>query len=219
MPKKNTVENVISGLLVDENGCWVHRNPNKKSGYGYVGWENKTRLVHRIVYEGMVGPVPDGLQLDHLCRNRACANPDHLEPVTQSENTRRGAIPNLLKKECPRGHPYSGDNLYTDEKTGRRQCKECRRILKTARRRKNGIAPGRRFGESHHACKLSDDQVSEIRLRSCSETRTSLAHEFGVSVAHVSRVVLGKGRQSHQTVTITAAESPLATPTEGVTPS
>lgn len=76
------------------SGCWIW-NGHRDSGYGRIG----SKLVYRITYERVNGPVPKGLELDHLCRNRACVNPDHLEPVTHSVNSRRGAMARLTESD------------------------------------------------------------------------------------------------------------------------
>ena len=94
-----------------------------------VGHGANTMPAHRYAYEELVGPIPEGLQLDHLCRNRSCVNPDHLEPVTCRENLRRGETlnaANLAKTHCPAGHPYAGENLSITAK-GFRECIECGR--------------------------------------------------------------------------------------------
>lgn len=93
-------------------------------------------MAHRVAYELVVGPIPDGLQLDHLCKVRKCVNPAHLEAVTCGENIRRGdtgkaaAEVQSSKTHCPQGHPYSGDNLaHYRGRHGRRYraCRICRR--------------------------------------------------------------------------------------------
>jgi len=78
--------------IVDESGCWVWQGRKGKTGYGAVGLRGR---VHRVFYERLVGPIPDGMELDHICRNRACVNPDHLEPVTHRENMRRAGMMRL----------------------------------------------------------------------------------------------------------------------------
>jgi hypothetical protein len=115
--------------------CWIWTGAIRKStGYGaftiYIG-PNKTRSTtpHAIAYELSIGKVPEGLQLDHLCRNRICCNPDHLEPVTPKENILRGkglASLNAKKTHCKEGHLLSGENLHINGK-GARVCMICRK--------------------------------------------------------------------------------------------
>jgi len=85
--------------------CWEWKGAVcRYTGYGKVGLGRRgdgVGYVHRVVYQMLVGPVPEGMDLDHLCRNRACCNPDHLEPVTRSENNRRGA---LSRRDLPRAN-------------------------------------------------------------------------------------------------------------------
>jgi hypothetical protein len=119
-------------LLADEAGCWLwqrYRNPN---GYGRMWVPGQGhRQTHRVVYEHLVGPIPDGLQLDHLCRARACCRPDHLEPVTQRINSLRGATisaDHASRTRCPRGHQLSGSNLVPSHlRRGFRACATCQR--------------------------------------------------------------------------------------------
>lgn len=107
--------------------CWLWTAHRSSHGYGRVGVDGKGRQAHRVVYELLVGPIPDGMQLDHLCRVRHCVNPAHVEPVTPRENYRRGFSAfgvNARKTECPQGHPYDEANTYFTPGGGRK-CRAC----------------------------------------------------------------------------------------------
>jgi hypothetical protein len=110
-------------------GCWRWRACVGPDGYGRLMVQKRPVGAHRIAYELLVGPIPAGLELDHLCRNRGCCNPAHLEPVTHRENALRGVGfggINAKKTHCPHGHPYEGANVYRDA-NGERRCRECHR--------------------------------------------------------------------------------------------
>lgn len=112
-----------------ETGCWNWQGPINGGGYATCSLHGKTRKVHRLIYEWERAPIPDGLTLDHLCRNRACVNPDHMEPVTNRVNILRGeSFSATLARQthCKHGHPFSGDNLEID-RDGFRRCITCRR--------------------------------------------------------------------------------------------
>lgn len=134
MGKNNTMENVLSKVVEApgplDTPCWLWTGGLRPNGYGRVSWDNKGVGVHRLVYEYFKGPIPEGLQTDHLCRIRHCVNPDHLEAVTPQTNVRRSesvcAI-NAKKTHCPLGHPYTPENTHID-KHGKRNCKTCARL-------------------------------------------------------------------------------------------
>jgi hypothetical protein len=117
---------------IDFDGdCWMWIAATTSEGYGTVRLSNPRRMrdAHRVVYESLIGPVPVGLELDHLCRVRHCVNPDHLEPVTHQENVRRGRSPaaaHMTKTHCPQGHPYDETNTYRPPGTNQRTCRQCR---------------------------------------------------------------------------------------------
>lgn len=112
---------IVEGPL--DSPCWVSTGYRMPNGYATVG---HGELVHRVAYTEMIGPIPEGLTLDHLCRNRACWNPDHLEPVTNRENILRGtawSAVNARKTHCPQDHEFTPENtIYWN---GQRKCREC----------------------------------------------------------------------------------------------
>jgi hypothetical protein len=116
--------------------CWLWTAATLPNGYGVLGIEHRTVYAHRVAYELLVGPIRDGLQIDHLCRVRHCVNPEHLEPVTQRDNLARGEGPtaiNARKSHCPKGHPFEGNTYY--DRQGHRRCAECHRAWMRTRRK------------------------------------------------------------------------------------
>jgi hypothetical protein len=131
------IERFLPKIEIKESGCWEWARCLNYYGYGVFQDGNRLVFAHRFSYEWFnqcVLPkyVHGGLQLDHLCRNRKCVNPDHLELVTGSVNIKRGLSPEisrqrqLAKTHCPHGHPYSKENTY--QYAGKRNCRTCHRI-------------------------------------------------------------------------------------------
>lgn len=134
-------ERFRSKFVQDPSGCWLWQAAlSRRQGYACYYHDGQVRHGHRVAYQLIVGAVPDGLVLDHLCRVRHCVNPSHLEPVTPGENVRRGVAGgwhNLRKTHCPHGHEYSQANTYVTP-DGRRCCRTCKRrqgYLSWARKR------------------------------------------------------------------------------------
>jgi hypothetical protein len=119
------------------NGCWRWTSTTSQEGYGIFqvgGRKGKVFKAHRYFYEFFKSArIPDGMTIDHLCRNKACVNPQHLEVVTSGENSRRAGpyTVNANKTKCKHGHPLSGDNLRIDA-AGKRVCITCKSIKSRA---------------------------------------------------------------------------------------
>lgn len=119
--------------------CWPWRASvnAKRGGYGQFRVAGATRRAHIVAYEAEVGPVPDGLVLDHTCRNPRCVNPAHLEPVPLAENTRRGMAPSAIAARtdrCAKGHAFTPENTVRRPGTSPRECRACANAKQRARR-------------------------------------------------------------------------------------
>lgn len=125
-------------VLITDGGCWQWQ-ANLVQGYGHFSVRTRTHKAHRWAYKFFVGPIPEGLHLDHLCRNPACCNPAHLEPVTPRENTMRSD--NIIahhahKTHCHRGHPFSSENTKPVKRGGviaGRSCRVCNGLKRRER--------------------------------------------------------------------------------------
>lgn len=160
-------------------GCWNWTGGKQGGGYGtlHVG-DGRYQLAHRYSYELHIGPIPEGLTLDHKCRNRGCVNPAHLEPVTNRENILRGTSPSALharKTHCPAGHAYEGDNLI--RRRGTRECRQCKIDLDRARRRAAGVGPRSLKTHCHRGHELSGGNLVQSKLprRGCRICQNMLA--------------------------------------------
>lgn len=138
-PPKPVMERLMSRVEITSDGCWEYAASTRQgASYRQIqvkvdGLGSVLRYAHRVVYEHVVGAIPTGMQLDHLCGNRTCVNPEHLEPVTPSENTRRAAS---RITACPAQHPYDAENTALTP-DGRRYCRACKRVKALARYRAN----------------------------------------------------------------------------------
>lgn len=121
---------LLAKRMVMPCGCWQWTGAISTHGYGVTNFERRQLRAHQAAYRVWCGEVPQGMQIDHLCRNRACFNPAHLECVTPQENTRRGAA---VKVACPAGHPYDAANTYLNTR-GHRVCRTCVASAKKERR-------------------------------------------------------------------------------------
>lgn len=133
MTDKSTADERFWKKVQKTEACWIWTGAKDGCGYGHFWGQTRMMKAHRWSYERFVGPIPAGLNIDHLCRTPSCVNPSHLEPVTQRENLLRGdtfQARNVRKTHCSRGHLLAGDNL---KKTpGHRQCRECSNVSRQA---------------------------------------------------------------------------------------
>jgi DNA-binding XRE family transcriptional regulator len=170
---------------VDASGdCWEWIAPRTPAGYGQFQLTSHRRIAaHRFAWEILVGPIPEGLQLDHLCRNPPCVNPDHLEPVTPRENTLRGYGPTARYAKattCVAGHPLAGDNLYRYP-DGERGCRTCaRRAAGELRERKREEA--RRNADVLTALKRQREEAMRQAVSGFGATVRQLRKERNLSL-------------------------------------
>lgn len=129
-PRPSPLERFQANYRVNPlTGCWEWSGGRDTHGYSQWGLDRRSAGAHRWAYEHFVGPIPDGLVIDHLCRNRACVNPAHLEPVSNVENIRRGVSPpalNARKTHCGNGHEFTPENTRVN-RSGDRACRACGR--------------------------------------------------------------------------------------------
>ena len=131
-PMKPIPDQLTERIEIQPGGCWLWTGA-VNNGYGRLYCDGRLVYAHRAVYEEMVGPIPDGRQLDHRCRVTRCVNPAHLEPVSNRENGRRG-IKGVLTTQCPNGHVYTDENTMR-RPNGHRRCRRCHNTREEVRRR------------------------------------------------------------------------------------
>lgn len=135
MKTKPLLDAIGEKILIGD-GCWEWIGAHSTNGYAKIAVAGRSLYAHRVLYEVLVGPIPKGLVIDHLCCNKGCVNPSHMEPVPQRVNAIRGGSGqhNAIKTHCPYGHPYDEANtLRRGPSVPGRNCREC--VSSGARRR------------------------------------------------------------------------------------
>jgi hypothetical protein len=143
------LDRFVDKIEIRPDGCWGWMAARKDNGYGSFGTARQTWYAHRFAYEWLVGPIPEGLEIDHLCRVRECVNPAHLEAVTHRENIRRGESGSNYssRTHCKYGHPFDGENLMVRSEGYGRRCRICaRRHWRESKRRTRRAAALSKFG-------------------------------------------------------------------------
>lgn len=129
----NTIESILHRIFTTNNNCWEIDIKPRKDGYRQIRFNGRKVYLHKLIKEHYHGVCPNDLLCDHICRNRGCCNPEHLEYVTAAENTNRSPIhpfvtkPQEAKTHCPLGHPLLGNNVYRRQDRPGRECRACRR--------------------------------------------------------------------------------------------
>lgn len=127
--RKRIAERMVIQDMGYKTPCWISTRAAQPNGYTRMYAKGKARLTHRVSYEAWHGPIPNGLVIDHLCRVRTCCNPEHLEPVTNSQNLVRGdtkIAKQVAQTHCHKGHEFTPDNTYQRPDRVGRMCRRCR---------------------------------------------------------------------------------------------
>lgn len=144
--KQSDLERLWGKIAKQQTPCWTWIGGRTAAGYGRFIVKSHSTFAHRVVYEVVRGAIPEGMTLDHLCKNTLCVNPDHMEVVTAAVNSSRIVSANREKTHCAKGHEYTADNtIYGKQSDGskHRTCKICRNAAAQRQRERldNGVKP------------------------------------------------------------------------------
>jgi len=162
IPETFAQEDILSKVFIDKGWCWNWTGYINEQGYGVARKSGIGYLAHRVAYTIFKEPIPEGYTLDHLCRNKPCCNPDHLEVVTASENRRRGRHQPLVT-HCKYGHEYTPENIVYQTSKGRRT-RFCR-ICRAERFRKYRSQDPERFRNAAKRSRNKDPEASRAKAR------------------------------------------------------
>lgn len=219
MPAGNTIAKIVGQLILQENGCLIWPKSKNPHGYGVVGYGGKSHLVHKLLYEHFVGPVPAGLMLDHfVCQTRACGNVAHLEPVTPRENVLRG-------RSAIRGCSH-GEEYWTASSATCRICRNARDRERSRRYREDNPKP--KPTHCRHGHELTPEntvfrpaQPLSPRCRTCARMQGAQADQKRKEAKNRAarmRYRLKRARlreESRETAPLTPPEPNLAPPGSG----